>query len=276
MEGLMMKTFPSILLACLLLLSVSAVQAVPIIHVTNEQLSMHSEVTLEHPPSVLNTYSASFSGSLFSGDHDISAYSDRKYISMPNDQPGWYTGVDIIITSRFRSEVSDTSAFFEAGARNYIFAWEKDYEPDPDTIATSLYDYRSVVTVDMDFYVTGGDSDIDFFLFNDGTYGPIAISLTDVTTSTQVVDLSREWAGIDETVVTLLDGHHYVLNMKVSDLMYGPNRYVDDENTGASVWFRDAKLVSVNVAEPAISLLMYVGLLGLGLSRRIRRGDLLT
>jgi hypothetical protein len=267
-----MKTFPSILSACLFSLNASVVQAVPIIHVTNEYLSMRTEVTLEQPPDVYNTYSDSFSGSLFSGDHTVDAYMDTHYIPS-HSSPGLYYEVGIVMNADFTSNIREKSAEFSTRINNDVYGGSGAGGADPDEIVTSV-DYGTVITIDMDFYVTGGDAEIGLSIYNEGTYGPVAISLTDVTTSTQVVDLTREWVGRDNAVVPLLDGHRYVLNMMASELIYDPSWYIDDDDIYTEVRFDNARLV--RASEPAIPILLYVALAALGIVRWRRHGNGIT
>jgi hypothetical protein len=95
-----------------------------------------------------------------------------------------------------------------------------------------------------------------------------------MTTSTQVVDLTREWACMDNAVVPLLDGHRYVLNMMASELIYDPSWYIDDDDIYTEVRFDNARLV--RASEPAIPILLYVALAALGIVRWRRHGNGIT
>jgi hypothetical protein len=178
------------------------------------------------------------------------------------------------MTADFTSDIRDTSAHFSTSVNNDVYGVGGTSYPIPEEVITSVDDYGSLITIGMDFYISGGDASIGFYIFNEGTYAPVAIALSDLTASTQVVDMTREWVGDEETDVTLLDGHHYVLSMMVSERMFYPTRYSDDDDIDAGFRFENARVVSAS--EPAISLLLSAGLVGMGLYRRMRGGDLVS
>jgi hypothetical protein len=265
MELIIMKTIFTILSIGLFVLLASSVQAA-IINVTNETLYMNSEVTLEYMSGDTEIHRSSHHGSIFSGDLTIEGYYGVHYFPMAG-WPGYYECASIVMNAAFEAYVGslETTYWMELETDVYAMAWVLD--PDPSKVIASAFDYVSLIEITMDFFVAGDDAKIRFDVFNEGTYGPVAFILDDLTTSTRLCDVNAAYFSDPSSAYTgLLDGHHYSMSLMVSE------QYHEDEDQWARLTFAGSELVKIPVAEPPISLLLSAGLVGLGFARRSLRG----
>ncbi len=256
---IIMKTIPTLLSASLLTLAASAAQALPILHVTKERFTMNAEVTLEYPQGDLKTFRDSYSGSsLVPGTYQVNAYDDIHYIPYP-EEFGDYGVYDVSANATLDIDRQQNSTlFYMFNEVDVYLMW--DSEPEPDKVLASVVDIASVTRICWEFEVSGMGASVDYLIYNEGTYAPMSLLLYDMTTALPVVDREGAyWRGRDS--LPLIDGHRYHMNYLVSD------RGWDDDDIASWIRF-NASVVKVAAPEPAISVLLAGGLIGMGWIRR--------
>ncbi len=259
-----MKTLSTILSLILLSLFASTTQCA-VINVTSESLYMNSEVTLEYLSGRVQTYRSSYLGSVFAGDRSVDAYHDDHYIE-ESDWPGSYDHVAIDMDAQFESGVGLDGTYYWLDVETDVYSMGDFTDPDPLKLLASAFDYESLIEICMEFYVEGDDAMVDFSIYNEGAYAPVAFTLDDLTSATQVASLYSE-SPLDpgSASAALLDGHYYSLHLMFSE------QCADDDDLSGALDFYNAELVKVDVPEPALSILLFTGLGGLGIGRRFCR-----